>query len=244
MVNTAPIHCFYVGGLSVEQLKKCLCDILMPVMAETAREANELVHYCRTSRSFGEVRRFTEQGEQGQSHLILGFRSGITIQSPEYYAMMLCNELLGCSPISRLFVHVREEQSLCYACSSSYREQRGDVIVGCGIRAENKERALRAILAQVEAIRQGDFTEAEWQAAKKSLIGGTRQVEDSARVLADFYGLRQPLCPEHTIENYVARFGRLTREDVMAAARRLTLDLIYFRRGLGVDDEGEESAYD
>jgi hypothetical protein len=36
----------------------------------------------------------------------------------------------------------------------------------------------------------------------------------------------------------------LTKEDVMAAARRLTLDLIYFRRGLGVDDEGEESAYD
>ena len=245
MVNTAPIHCFYVGGLSVEQLKKCLCDILMPVMAETAREANELLHHCRASRSFGEVRRVEEQGEQGQSHLIMGFRSGITIQSPEYYAMMLCNELLGCSPISRLFVHVREEQSLCYACSSSYREQRGDVIVGCGIRAENKERAERAILSQIEALQNGDFTEAEWQAAKKSLIGSTRQVEDSARVLSDFYSLRQPLCPDHTISGYVSRFDALTKQDVMAAAKRLTLEMVYFRRGTDGDEEaGEEDTYD
>ena len=243
LLQNAPIHCSYVGGLPAEQVKQCLTDVLAPVL-QSVRENATIVHHCRPSRAFAEEREVTEQGEQGQSHLILGFRSDITIQSPDYYAMLLCNELLGCSPISRLFVHVREAQSLCYACSSVYREQRGDVIVSCGIRAENKERALRAILAQVEAIQKGDFTEAEWQAAKKSLIGGTRQVEDSARVLADFYGLRQPMGSEHTIENYVARFGRLTKEDVMAAARRLTPDLIYFRRGLGGDDEGEEGAYD
>ena len=245
VVHTAPIHCFYVGGLPVEQLKQSLCDILGPVMTETAREAEGMLYRCRASHPFDEVRRVTEQGEQGQSHLILGFRSGITLQSPEYYAMMLCNELLGCSPISRLFVHVREEQSLCYACSSSYREQRGDLIVGCGIRAENKERAERAIMAQIEALQKGDFTEAEWQAAKKSLIGSTRQVEDSARVLSDFYSLRQPLCPDHTIADYVARFDALTKQDVMAAARRLTLEMVYFRRGTDSDEEaGEEDAYD
>jgi predicted Zn-dependent peptidase len=167
----------------------------------------------------------------------MGFRTPVTLQSPDYFATMLCHELLGQSPISRLFVHVREAHSLCYSISSRYRMLQGEVTVACGISAENREKAESAIMEQIEVLKRGEFTEAEWLAAKKSLIGSCRQLEDSTRSLSDFYKVRLPLCPDHTPAEYVARFENVTRREVMDAAEKLRLDMVYFRQGTGEDEE-------
>ncbi len=233
MLKHAPLQCFYIGGMPPERLIDCLREKLQPAFDAVGRKVCSASASCVPAPLWREVRRVEEQSEGGQSHLILGLRCGITLQSPDYYAMMLCNELLGQSPISRLFVHVREAHSLCYSCSSRYSMLEGELTISCGISAENKDRATEAILAQIEVLKRGEFTEAEWLAAKKSLVGGVRQLEDSTRGLANFYKIRLPLCPDHTVQKYIDRFDALTREDVMAAAQKLRLEMIYFCRGKG-----------
>ena len=243
MLRHAPLQCFYIGGMPPERLIACLKERLQPAFDAARRDVRDVNASCVALPCRKEARYLEEQGDGGQSHLILGFRSGITLLSPDYFAMMLCNELLGQSPISRLFVHVREAHSLCYSCSSRYSMLEGEVTVACGISAQNKERATDAILEQVDVLRRGEFTEAEWLAAKKSLIGGVRQLEDSTRGLANFYKIRLPLYPEHTIQMYMDRFEALKREDVMAAAQKLQLEMTYFRRGKG-GARGEDEEYD
>jgi predicted Zn-dependent peptidase len=241
LLRCAPIHLFYVGGIPSEQLVECLRSVLESAFAGIGRVSRPVTACPRLALPpRRELRRLQEQGEEGQSHLILGFRSGVTLSSPDYYAMMLCHELLGQSPISRLFVHVREAHSLCYSCFSMYSHERGEVIVSCGISAENRDRAEQAILEQIEVLKRGDFSQAEWIAAKKSLIGSCRQLEDSTNGLASFYEKRIRLCPNHTIEEYVTRYQALTREDVMAVAQKLCPDMIYFRQGMGRDEREEE----
>lgn len=242
VLKRAPLECFYIGAMPPEDLIARLRAVLQPIFETMDRSPVTPHPACYPAVSRGEVRHVEEQGEGGQSHLILGFRSEITLQSPDYFAMMMCHELLGQSPISRLFVHVREAHSLCYSCSSRYRMLYGELTVACGISAENKERATAAILEQIDVLKRGEFSEAEWLAARKSLIGGVRQLEDSTRGLSNFYKIRLPLCPDHSISEYIDRFERLTKEDVMAVAQRLHLDLIYFRRGTG--GEGEEDEVD
>ena len=243
ILSCAPMQCFYIGGIAPERLIDCLRRVLTPYLSRVSGERMSIVPTCRTTPSWDAVRCVEEAGDRGQSHLILGFRTPVTLQSPDYFATMLCHELLGQSPISRLFVHVREAHSLCYTISSRYRMLQGELTVACGISAENRERAERAILEQIEVLRKGEFTDAEWLAAKKSLIGSCRQLEDSTRSLADFYKIRLPLCPDHTPAEYVARFDAITREEVMAAADQLHLDMVYFRRGtgevIGEDDDNE-----
>ena len=68
-------------------------------------------------------------------------------------------------------------------------------------------------------------------------------MEDSARSLSDFYKVRLPLCPEHTPAGYVARFEAVTPCEVMDAAAKLRLDMVYFRRGTG-EETGEEGEND
>lgn len=240
-LRRAPLECFYIGGMPPEPLIARLRAVLQPAFDKIDREPIKVSAACHPGTPWNEVRHVEEQGDGGQSHLILGFRSNITLQSPDYFAMMLCHELLGQSPISRLFVHVREAHSLCYSCSSRYRMLQGELTVACGISEENRERATAAILEQIEVLGRGEFTEAEWLAARKSLIGGVRQLADSTRGLANFYKIRRPLCPDHSIEQYIERFCALTREDVMAAAQTLQLQMIYFRRGRGGEGEEDDS---
>ena len=233
----APLQCFYIGSWRNDHLITCLREALSPYLEGLSRELVNVHPVCRPSPSWEGVRRVEEEGDRGQSHLILGFRTPVTLQSPDYFATMLLNELLGQSPISRLFVHVREKHSLCYHISSRYRMLQGELTVACGISADNREMAERAILEQIDVLKKGEFTETEWLAAKKSLIGSCRQLKDSTRSLSDFYSVRLPLCPDHTPEGYADRFDTVTREQVMEAARGLRLDMVYFRQGTGEDEE-------
>lgn len=249
MLRCAPIRCFYIGGEDPEAIANRLRTVLEPELRRTGREntlkADALC--CAPSKGCAHASALCYEGEleAGQSHLILGFRTGITVTSSDFYAMMLCHEILGLSPISRLFVHVREAHGLCYSCSSDYHIDRGDVVICCGIREHNRERAQSAILEQIEVIKEGRFTDAEWEAACKSLENSYRQVCDSTRSLFNFYELRAVLGLNQSVDDCREGFARVTREQVMAVARCMRLDTVYFQRGTGVcDNDMQEEEID
>lgn len=246
MLKHAPIRCFYIGNEDEELLACRLRELLAPEFARIGRAEPFVTSVAapRQPRSEQPVRTCEGELEVGQSHLILGFRTGITLSSPDFYAMMLCHEILGLSPISRLFVHVREAHGLCYSCSSDYHIDRGDVIVCCGIREQNREIAQRAILEQIEVMKTGRFTQAEWEAARKSLGNSYRQLGDSTRALSGFYEMRAILGVNQSIKDCTEGFAAVTREQVVAVAQKLRLDTVYFQRGTGENDEGEEDMDD
>jgi predicted Zn-dependent peptidase len=189
-----------------------------------------------------QVRRIDESLEVGQGHLLLGFRTEKSIRDPENYANVVLNELLGASPTSKLFMNVREKLSLCYHCSSSYNARRGTVTVLCALSGVNRQCAEEEILHQVEEIRQGRFTDVELVAAKQSLLNTYRQAEDSPTALESIYFGRALMAICDTLEDSRRQIGAVSREDVIAAARRLSLDTVYFLDGiLGEgEDENEE----
>lgn len=63
--------------------------------------------------------------------------------------------------MSKLFVNVREKESLCYYCSARYDVYKGTMLIDCGVEPENTERAKQAILEQVSLLQAGSFTEQE-----------------------------------------------------------------------------------
>ncbi|MEG2118045.1 MAG: insulinase family protein, partial [Clostridia bacterium] len=65
-----------------------------------------------------EVKTISENMDVTQGKLTLGFRSPITLNSPDYIKFALFNELFGGSSTSKLFMNVREKLSLCYYCQT------------------------------------------------------------------------------------------------------------------------------
>lgn len=241
MLLSAPIRCFYVGSMDVQTVASRLRRMLTAAFDRMGLQRSVFPVPARPI-SMPPARltpqRIETEHPSGQCHLIIGIRTGISCASPEFFAMMLCHEILGMSPISRLFVHVREKHGLCYSCSSEYQIDSGDIIIRCGISEQNRALAEQAILEQLDVMKRGAFNDAEWNAARKSLDNNYRQIGDSTRSIARFYELRAILGVDQTPESCYDRFAALTREQVIEAAQHLTVDTVLFQRG--TEDEGEE----
>lgn len=239
--NQAHFHVFYVGQTPPEQL---ICDLqrcFAPTLGLSAPSRLKQAHVNPlTARQ--SVHTVTEDLAVGQSQLLMGYRTNITLLSPDFFAMMVCNEMLGGSPISRLFVHLREEMGLCYSCHSEYLLDRGELILSCGIDRNSRDEAERAMMEQVDAIRQGAFSETELHSAKKLLIGSYTQLEDSTRAVSAFYQLRHTLGLRQTVSDCREAFLMVSAEQVMRAAATLRLDTVYFLCGTAASESASEGA--
>ncbi|HEY0753680.1 MAG TPA: pitrilysin family protein [Ktedonobacteraceae bacterium] len=85
-----------------------------------------------------------------QINLCLG-TLGVSYASPDYYAFMLANSILGDGMSSRLFQTIREEQGLAYDIGSYFNTyaETGNFIVSAGVDAKQTEAAIQAIIQEL-----------------------------------------------------------------------------------------------
>ncbi len=173
--------------------------------------------------------------ELNQSKLVLGFRCGMQNADDNFFAQRVMADVFGGGPYSRLFMHVREKLSLCYYCSARLDRRKGILVVQSGIEAKNKQAALDEILKQLSVMQNGEFTDEELAASKAALCDAYRGVNDTPESV-DAYYAQFIDTPPQTPEAMVAGIEAVDRAAVTAAAKRLTLDTVYFLKG------GEEHA--
>ena len=173
------------------------------------------------------VRVVDEEMDVTQGKLCVGYRT----MSSDEYATMLMETMFGGFSSSKLFLNVREKLSLCYYASSAYQRQKGLLTVSSGIAFENYSRALEAIEAQLEAIRQGEWEEWELRGARSSLLSGLRSIEDSAWALEDFVISKAVVGSSETISELMEGIEAVTGERIQEAAKAVRPDTVYFLKG-------------
>lgn len=241
MLSHAPVSITYVGRMTqdavvgaLSRFAACLtayrqdCPTLYAPQTQVIRTAQHPLH------------RVEESMDIRQSRLCIGYRTASILADGDFYRFALFNELLGGSASSKLFMEVREARGLCYDCASYPEAQKGVLYISCGIAADAKEEAEEAIAAQIDAIRRGDITDEEFFAAKKSLVSGYREIEDSAAAIAVWYENRRAAGIETSPEETAEQVLTCTPDDAARCAAALTQDTLYFLRGTCVDGEDEE----
>lgn len=177
------------------------------------------------------VRRVNEQLDVKQGKLCLGFRSTVSSGHNLGDAMRVMLAMYGALPTSKLFMNVREKLSLCYYCASRYDRQKGIVIVDSGVERENAHRAEQEILKQLEDMKNGAFTAEELKDAKTALKNAFYGVPDSISRLENWY-FGCIYDGEQTSPSDMAdRIEAVTAEQVVQAARSLSLDTVYLLSG-------------
>ncbi len=192
-------------------------------------ELNETL-YVETSE---DVKYVKEQEAVKQGKLVMGFRLGMKGEDDDYAARRVMVDLFGGSPHSKLFTVVREKMSLCYYCSAMMFRQKGVMLVQSGIESYNEEKAKTAILEQLEDIRKGNFTDDDIASSVKSLEDGFRSVSDSAESVAGWF--TSQVCSNKYLypEDFIEQFKKVTREDIIKAAKAVTLDTVFMLEGTG-----------
>ena len=179
------------------------------------------------------MRTVTDVMDVTQGKLAMGFRTGgVTMVSPDYPALLVCNALFGGSVNSRLFLNVREKMSLCYYASSMLDKLKGLMVVSSGVEFADFDRAQEAILAQLDEIRQGKITDDELSAAVRFVVNSFRSRLDSQSQMEDDCVTK--LIFEKKPDDGTAQIQaveRVTAEQVAQAAQKIKLDTIYHLTG-------------
>ena len=162
-----------------------------------------------------------------QGKLAMGFRVLPAGNDAVTAPVLVFSDLFGGSPHSRLFTNVREKQSLCYYCASSVVRRKGVLMVDSGVEFDKMERTEAAILTELDAMRQGAFTDEDLSASKLALCGSLRGIRDSQAVTDRWFADRWFDDPRLTPEDMMALVKGVTREDVVRVANRVTLDTVY-----------------
>ncbi|MDD4772795.1 MAG: pitrilysin family protein [Eubacteriales bacterium] len=226
IINRAQIEIYFVGKYDNNLLVEKVRNAFSPI-----RHVSGFVPYTEVIRNADTVREVSEEQPVTQGKLSLGFRSGAVLSDGDYEKFIMFSEIFGGSPSSKLFMNVREKLSLCYYCHAIPDAHKGIMIVASGIEVDKKEIAQDEILLQLENIRRGDFTEDEYEAAKKSIINGYRSITDSASGLVSWFLGRKLADIEISPEKAINLIEKVTKNDIVEAAKKVTLDTVYFMRG-------------
>ena len=143
---------------------------------------------------------------------------------------MLYNAILGGTATSKLFQNVREKASLAYTASSSFSYYTGNIFVNAGIEIENFEKATDIIKEQIEAMKQGDFTEEDLQNAKKVIVSNIAGISDEQDTEI-IYFLGQELSGNNvSLEQYAEFVQDVNKNEIEDFAKKVNINTIYFLR--------------
>lgn len=171
-----------------------------------------------------EVKRKVEKQDLTQAKYNLAFNTNIFYHQNNYYAGQIFNGLFGGYPHSKLFMNVREKESLAYTISSGIDTFTGSMFVYSGIDQKEATHVGEIILKELDALRQGDFSDESVQQTKELLKNSLYQSEDSANSMIErAYASKVIREPQMRIEEWIKNIESVTKEEIMNTAKEVQL---------------------
>lgn len=223
VLRTSPIDVFVVGAVNPEEAAEAvLAAFAIPDHAPVEPPATPV------ARPVEAVHRVEERQDVNQGKLSLGLRTQTGKRDPGYDALVVANSILGGGAHGKLFQNVREKASLAYYAFSQLEGHKGVMVISSGIEFAKYEQALAIIQEQLTDLQAGKITDQEWSASLNSLMLDLRTADDrpGAKIGLHLDGViaGRP----HTTAERVAALRSVTRDQAVAAAKKIELDTIYF----------------
>ena len=176
-----------------------------------------------------EVKEVKENMDIAQGKLVMGYRCNVDyLDEEKYYSLLLGSRILGGGADSKLFINVREKESLCYTIYSTIQKSKSTMMVCSGIEAENYERTVELVKEQVQKLKDGDITETEIANAKIAFINSLNSLNDEIGRLSDFYFSQSIAKNKSDLDEIKNMINKSTKEDIVEAVKNIELDTIYF----------------
>lgn len=238
-ITAASLASYYQEMMANDQIDLFVVGDIDPEAARTALEqlpfadreaAHPEIFYSQPQVNIIKERQIQEPVVQAK--LNLAYQTNIYYDQLERFSLMVFNGLFGGFPHSKLFMNVREKESLAYYASSNVDTFRGFMSVQTGIDGKNRNQVLHLIHEQLESLRNGEITEMELNQTKAMLKNQYLLSLDSPQAAVETAYLDQWL-PETrlTDEEWLSRMESVTIEDIQKVAKQVELQAIFFLAG-------------
>lgn len=219
MLNEASVHITVCAGEDIPSVNNYLVDLF------TNRTVSEcpLPPYYSYSPCKAEPEFVSEYMDVKQANLVMAFKTDIH----DYYINRVLSALYGESPISKLFMNVRERLSLCYYCQSVYSATKATMFVLSAVDNANVQKTKDEAVRQLSLIASGDFSDSDLELTKLYLVSLIRAKYDRKGALAEWFFSEELSGSNLTIEQAIDKINAVTREDVISAAKSYVLDTLF-----------------
>lgn len=222
LLATAQFHWFYAATDNGDTVKDAIKTAFLDVKRDVAP--------CTTVKATATlpIRRGEERIQVAQAKLTLGFC--VDAAEPHTRTVMaarLMTALFGGSPNSLLFRNVREKQSLCYYCRASFDRIKGVMTVDCGVDAANATTAQNAICAQLQAVKDGAFSNEDLETARLYLKNVFHDKENLQGSMVYWLLGQSNAGTQMTPAQAVALLETITADDVTAVAKTVQLQSVF-----------------
>lgn len=218
LLRTAQVEIYFVSPQENEKAAELFKESFAKI-----KRAPEKVNFRTKSPLNSEVVTAEDRFDVRQCKMVLTFKS----ETDDVFAMKLLSTIFGETPVSKLFMNVREKLSLCYYCACRNIPQKGALMVDIGAESSNLEKAKAEILRQLDEIRNGNITDEELESALASLENALCQIGDTPSSYSGWYFERfcdgQISTPQEQLLNY----KNVTKARIIEAANSVKLDSIY-----------------
>lgn len=181
------------------------------------------------SKEVKEAKVIEEKMDITQGKLVMGYRSNIDYMDiDKYYALVVGCSVLGGGPHSKMFINIREKESLCYYIYSSVEKYKGILFISSGIETQNYEKTVELVKKQLESLKEGDITQEELDNSKSSLINSMKSLSDGIGGMSDFYFAQSMGKTNSTVQEIIDSIAKVKKEDIVEVIKDVKLDTVYF----------------
>lgn len=184
-----------------------------------------------------EQKLITEKQDVKQAKLHIGYRTNCTYSDKLYFALHVFNGIYGGFPNSKLFINVREKNSLAYYATSRMESHKGLLFVFSGIAPKDFKQAKAIIDEQMDAMKKGDFTEDEISSTKELIVNQLLETLDNPLGIIEM--LYQQVIANHALspDELIANIKQVKKQDILDVAQHIVEDTAYL-----LTNKGEEKA--
>ncbi|WLR53372.1 pitrilysin family protein [Mesobacillus subterraneus] len=176
-----------------------------------------------------------DQEDVKQGKLNIGYRTNVHYGDEDYYALQVFNGIFGGFSHSKLFLNVREKNSLAYYVASRLESHKGLMMVMSGIEFENFELAVKIIREQMEAMKAGEFTDQEIEQTKAVIENQMLETMDTSRGMVEVLYHNVVSRQNVSLDDWLQGMSKTTKEEIVDVAKKVQLDTVYFLTGLEAD---------
>ncbi len=151
---------------------------------------------------------------------------GVERNTPDFFAVLVMNTVLGGSFSSRLNMNLREKHGFTYGVSSTFvmRRQPGPFLVSTAVQTEVTGAAVREISGELESIRQERVAAADLADARNYLAGTfPLRLQTTGGVASRLAELFIYDLPRSYLDEFAERVLAVTDQEVLEAARKRIL---------------------
>ena len=225
------VDIFVLGDVDEEKITTIIRE-KFKINTFKKKPINALVEPIKASR----IKTVKEKIKSEQDNLIITLSLNNLTEYERNYPLSLYNAILGGGTESLLFSEVREKNSLAYYISSTPNKLDNLIIIRGGITKDKSMEAVSIIKKILKDLENGKIDDDKLTKAKEYYTSAIDDIIESPFQIIESYYMIELLGVDD-IETKRKKMLKVTKEEVIALAKKIKINTIYILEGS--DDNGE-----